>query len=135
MNNRSMKFGIGISIVLVTCTWLAVSGFDEAMSYYLWADELMPQVEKYQDEQLRVAGFVVPGSIVKQNGKLEFAIERNGTTIPVKYIGTNPVPDTFKDRANAVVEGTYNTAGYLEAHAIQAKCASKYESDEYSSVM
>ena len=135
MEKRNVKFGVGIAVVLVTCGWLAVSGFDEAMSYYMWADELMLEADKYQNERLRVAGFVVDGSIQRQDNSLQFELEHNGTIIPVKYVGTAPVPDTFMDGANTVVEGTYLKAGHVEAHTIQAKCASKYESNEYESVM
>ena len=130
MAQRHLKFGMGFAIVIATGFWLAVSGFDDAMSYYIWADELVPQAERYYNEPLRVAGFVVAGSIERSPGVLKFEIERNGVSIPVVYTGTNPVPDTFKDGANAVVEGEYHRDGHITAHAIQAKCASKYESDE-----
>jgi cytochrome c-type biogenesis protein CcmE len=46
----------------------------------------------------------------------------------VNYVGSQPVPDTFKDRADAVVEGKVLADGTFEADHLQAKCASKYES-------
>src|SRR5678809_1770760 len=45
----------------------------------------------------------------------------------VNYVGSQPVPDTFKDRADAVVEGKVLADATFEADHLQAKCASKYE--------
>jgi cytochrome c-type biogenesis protein CcmE len=42
------------------------------------------------------------------------------------YNGTEPPPDTFKDNAQALAEGSFNRDGVFYAKQIQAKCASKY---------
>jgi cytochrome c-type biogenesis protein CcmE len=41
-------------------------------------------------------------------------------------VGTDPLPDTLVDRADALAEGHYED-GSFEATMVQAKCASKYE--------
>ena len=46
----------------------------------------------------------------------------------VVYTGTDPLPDTFKDNAQALADGRLGPDGVFEANKIQAKCASKYES-------
>ena len=45
------------------------------------------------------------------------------------YCNSDPVPDTFKDGVQAVVDGTLNEQGVFVGQKIQAKCASKYEPD------
>ncbi len=45
----------------------------------------------------------------------------------VVYTGTDPLPDTFKDNAQALADGRFGPDGIFEASKIQAKCASKYE--------
>jgi cytochrome c-type biogenesis protein CcmE len=49
-----------------------------------------------------------------------------GRLLRVSYQGTEPPPDTFKDDAQALAEGTYGRDGVLHATVLQAKCASKY---------
>jgi cytochrome c-type biogenesis protein CcmE len=47
--------------------------------------------------------------------------------LSVVYTGTDPLPDTFKDNAQALADGRLSPDGTFEASKIQAKCASKYE--------
>jgi cytochrome c-type biogenesis protein CcmE len=54
-------------------------------------------------------------------------LEEQGKAIPVSYVGRDPLPDTFKDGAQALVEGRMKPDGRFEAEQVQAKCASKYE--------
>jgi cytochrome c-type biogenesis protein CcmE len=46
----------------------------------------------------------------------------------VVYTGTDPLPDTFRDGAQALADGRMGRDGVFHASKIQAKCASKYES-------
>ena len=50
----------------------------------------------------------------------------SGHLLKVSYKGTEPPPDTFKDDAQALAEGTYGRDGVFHANVLQAKCASKY---------
>jgi cytochrome c-type biogenesis protein CcmE len=54
-------------------------------------------------------------------------LEGEGKSIPVTYIGSDPLPDTFVDKAQALVEGSLSADGRFVAEHVQAKCASKYE--------
>ena len=49
-----------------------------------------------------------------------------GRLLKVVYKGSEPPPDTFKDDAQALAEGTYGRDGVFHATVLQAKCASKY---------
>jgi cytochrome c-type biogenesis protein CcmE len=49
-----------------------------------------------------------------------------GRLLRVSYKGAEPPPDTFKDDAQALAEGSYGRDGVFHATALQAKCASKY---------
>jgi cytochrome c-type biogenesis protein CcmE len=44
----------------------------------------------------------------------------------VVYNSTEPPPDTFKDNAQALAEGSFGRDNVFYAKQIQAKCASKY---------
>ena len=60
-------------------------------------------------------------------GKLSFRLAQDAKSIPVTYVGTDTLPDTFKDGAQAIVDGDYLANGEFRADKIQAKCASKYQ--------
>jgi cytochrome c-type biogenesis protein CcmE len=76
---------------------------------------------------MRVSGNVRNGSIARADGRVDFVLEEQGKAVPVSYVGRDPLPDTFKDGAQALVEGRMRPDGRFEAEGVQAKCASKYE--------
>ena len=130
MNQQSSKFIIGSVIILAVLVWLGVSGFDEAKSYYVTIPELREQGEQAYEMRLRLAGNVVPGSLVRRDGEVHFDIYQHGgddDTVSVRYIGRDPLPDTLVDEAQAVVLGRYTRDQVFMAEQVQAKCASKYE--------
>jgi cytochrome c-type biogenesis protein CcmE len=57
----------------------------------------------------------------------EFVLTQDETRLKVQYVGTDPLPDTFKDGAQALADGKLDRSGVFRANKIQAKCASKYE--------
>jgi cytochrome c-type biogenesis protein CcmE len=75
----------------------------------------------------RVGGDVKAGSIQHYSGRVDFALVEQGKVLPVSYVGTDPLPDTFKDGAQCLVEGKVQPDGRFVAETVQAKCASKYE--------
>src|SRR5436853_7390765 len=107
-------------------SYLAFTGIQESKSYYVTVKELQGMGDQAHARRLRVAGLVVPGSIRRQGTGADFQIDEQGLTLQVAYRGTEPPPDTFKDNAQALVEGTYGSDGVFHAKQIQAKCASKY---------
>ncbi|MFH1277157.1 MAG: cytochrome c maturation protein CcmE [Candidatus Eisenbacteria bacterium] len=123
------KFLIGIALVLGTVAWLAFTGFEESKAYYRTVEEVQELGEAVADQRLKVGGDVQDGSIEWKGKELHFRLAQEEHVIPVIYVGTDPVPDTFKDGSQAVVEGKMRPDGTLEAVKIQAKCASKYEAD------
>jgi cytochrome c-type biogenesis protein CcmE len=69
---------------------------------------------------------VAAGSIRRFTGRVDFVLEGEGKSLPVSYVGSDPLPDTFVDKSQALVEGR-PTDGRFVAEVVQAKCASKYE--------
>jgi cytochrome c-type biogenesis protein CcmE len=127
MDKRKIKFLIGSAIIVGCIVWIGFSGFDESLAYYKTVDELRAMHQDAYGKRLRVAGNVVAGSIERTSAALNFKLEQNGEILPVKYVGKDLLPDTFKDGAQALAEGHLIPTGEFEATKIQAKCASKYE--------
>ena len=126
MAPKKTKFAAGIALILGAILWLAISGFEEGKAYYQTVTELKAMGSSADGVRIRVGGNVVPGSIVRRAGVVEFQISQDEDVLIVRYVGKDPLPDTLVDRAQALAEGHYRD-GSFEASMIQAKCASKYE--------
>lgn len=125
---RRGKFFIGGGLFAVAVAGLLISGFEEGKAYYQTVGELRAMGPSAEGRRLRVAGDVVPGTIVREGeGQVRFQIEHEGARLPVRYTGREPLPDTLVDRAQAVAEGHLLADGSFEASHVQAKCASKYD--------
>jgi len=74
-----------------------------------------------------VGGDVQAGSIVRNGAEVTFVMHQEAKTLKVVYNGNDPLPDTFKDGAQALADGKLGPDGVFQASKIQAKCASKYE--------
>ena len=120
---------IGSSVALVVaCLWLGYQGYENSKTYYMTVQELLNAPASTQGKSLRIGGDVKPGSVQK-SGPLRFELAQGNWTLPVVYVGTETLPDTFHDKAQAVVDGRYDLQKKIFfADRIQAKCASKYES-------
>ncbi len=129
MKRKQLKFVVGSVVIILTLAFLGYSGFQESKSYYLTVTELYASKDTSYEKRLKVAGDVVPKSIVRDGKTIKFVISQEGNTLPVVYVGTDAPPDTFVDRAQAVVEGKYGRDGVFTANHMQAKCASKYEKE------
>lgn len=130
---RQLRFAIGIGVVLVAIAYFAFAGYNEGKAYYRTIDEVAAMGPSVQGKRLRVAGLVKEGTIERDGTRVNFTlvqdVENVQHAMAVRYVGSQPVPDTFKDRAEAVVEGKCLPDGTFEADHIQAKCASKYEAE------
>ena len=124
---RYGKFVALIVVVLATLVWLALAGINESKTYYITVSELQAMQEKALDRRLRVAGDVEPGSIVRTKDQVEFVLLQEDRRLKVVYREREPLPDTFKDKAQCMADGRLGRDGVFEAKKIQAKCASKYE--------
>jgi cytochrome c-type biogenesis protein CcmE len=91
--------------------------------------------DKAYKSNLRVEGFVKPGSIEQNGTHVTFVLNEfeshnpkagTGRVLTVSYKGSEPPPDTFKDDSQALAVGTYGRDGVFHANELQAKCASKY---------
>lgn len=123
---KKAPFAIGFAIILATLGWLAYSGIQESKTYYVTVAELLANPDATH-RRLRVGGDVAVGSIRRMQGRVEFTIQQEGKLLPVYYTGTEPLPDTLVDRAQAMADGRYQPDGTFHAETVQAKCASKYE--------
>ncbi len=86
---------------------------------------------QYQEHELRVRGFVKPGTILRYGDKADFVMTLDGRELKVHFDGSTQLPDTFTDAAPVRADGRLSpdTAGLLVSNKVEAKCASKYDAD------
>ncbi len=123
---KFLKFGSAIVAIVLALGYLAYTGVQESKSYYVTIKELHGMGDGAYTKRLRVAGNVQPGSIKRSGMNVTFVLVETDQTLSVVYNGTEPPPDTFKDNAQALAEGSFGHDGVFYAKQIQAKCASKY---------
>jgi len=123
------KFVVLVVAIIGTLAWLAASGINETKTYYKTISELKSMTGEAQAKRVRVTGDVVPGSIQRAGSEVRFVIteKEKGLTLNVLYTGKDPLPDTFRDNAQAMADGKMMADGTFNAHSIAAKCPSKYE--------
>jgi cytochrome c-type biogenesis protein CcmE len=122
-----LKFGILMSLIVGSLVWLAAGGISDSKTYYRTIVELQQMGNTAQGKRLRVGGDVEQGSISKNGVQTTFVLHQGPQTLKVVYDGSDPLPDTFKDGAQALADGRLGPDGVFEAKKVQAKCASKYE--------
>ena len=122
------KFAALIVVVVGTLAWLAVTGGKESKTYYKTVAELGQMGDQAYGTRLRVGGDVETGSIQRVGNQTQFVLVQETKKLKVIYTGTEPLPDTFKDGAQALADGKLDKDQVFRAARVQAKCASKYES-------
>lgn len=125
MKNKKLKFGAGIAIILAVVVWEGISGFQQSKTYYVTVSELLQG--KGGAQRMRVDGIVQPDSIQRHGSQVTFRLAQDSESIPVTYVGSDTLPDTFRGGAQAIIEGDFTPSGTFRAEKIQAKCASKYQ--------
>lgn len=120
------KFAALVVVIVGSLIWLAAGGINETKTYYKTIAEL-GQMKDAEGKRLRVAGDVESGSIVRAGREVSFTLKQDDLRLKVVYSGIDPLPDTFRDGAQALADGKLGGDGVFRATRIQAKCASKYE--------
>lgn len=121
------KFAALIVVVVGTLVWLATTGMTETKTYYKTVAELGQMGDQAYGQRIRVGGDVENGSIQHVGSEVQFVLSQDNLRLKVAYTGSDPLPDTFKDGAQALADGKLDRNQVFHATKIQAKCASKYE--------
>jgi cytochrome c-type biogenesis protein CcmE len=128
------KFAVLVVLIVGTLIWIAAANMSETQTYYKTIAELGQMGQKSMDQKVRVGGDVAKGSIQHNGQEVDFTMVQKDPAKPevaplflkVAYTGRDPLPDTFRDGAQALADGRMGVDGVFHAQKIQAKCASKY---------
>ncbi len=127
-NRRFYAAGAVIVVAAVALAFVAMQG---SSVYYVSIGEFNGKqvVANYAGKEVRVAGKVIPGSILRNSDRVSFTARDKADPSQIMQVSySRLIPDTFKDDAEVVVTGTYNN-GVFTATEMLAKCPSKYSSE------
>jgi cytochrome c-type biogenesis protein CcmE len=122
---RTVRLIVALSAAVVLATALIYTSFSAA-SPALTPSQLVRQAQPGRSYQ--VTGTVVPGSVRREGGTLDFSVEdrAGGTRIPLAYTGT--VPDPFRQGREVIVTVERRGGRYIgERNSLITKCPSKYK--------
>lgn len=127
-----MKVLFTVGVVLGGAGFLFYSSVGNAQHYKM-VDDLMKSPADWVGREMKVHGWVQPGTIkeqiVDQEMHRSFVLQHSGKRINVTHVG--PKPDTFRDQSEVVASGNLvlqpDGSYQFEAKELMAKCPSKYE--------
>ena len=132
MNKRAQMRLIGVTaIILIVIAVLVLTIGNKQVAAFSTVSSIAKGGAKTGD-RVKVGGAVVAGSWDKQSNPMKFTIREEtdssgtGPTIKVVYSGT--APNTFGDGVVAIVTGTLDKSGVVQANEMITKCPSKYSS-------
>ena len=134
MKKRNKKKAIiAVSFVIIGVCLLIYRGISNTSVYFMTVTELLEKADSLKNENVRISGDVVDGSIDynQRDLILTFAVrdaDNQEKVINVIYNGV--VPDAFKADVEVILEGLYGPEKNLfQAKTLLAKCPSKYSSE------
>jgi cytochrome c-type biogenesis protein CcmE len=129
MSHKAIKIGVTALVLATAFGTLLFTTLQDNLQYYKYVDEVAESAHEWEGKTLQVHGYVVAGSVLGTQDRLNWKFElrgvhRNGKVINATYSG--PPPDNFKDDAEVVLTGQFTQQGF-HATDMTAKCPSKYE--------
>jgi cytochrome c-type biogenesis protein CcmE len=120
---------IAASVIIVAALgFVAYQGVRSSMVYYLTPTEFKTRPE-LRHNKIRMAGRVVPGSVVKTEGLVRFEITDGITPYAVRYGG--PLPDLFAEGREVLVEGRVDSAGVIQAAQVISTHPPEYKAPDH----
>lgn len=77
----------------------------DATVYFRTVDEAVAQRAALGERRFRLQGIVSPGTVKQTANGIEFTVEENGASIPVRFAGKEP--ELFQPNIPVVLEGNF----------------------------
>ena len=132
MNKRAKMRLIGVTAVILLAIVVAVIYIGSQQGAQQADVASVAKNSALVGQKVKVGGAVVAGSWNKQSSPMKFTIRDEtdksgmGPALKVEYSGN--VPSAFGDGVVAIVTGTLQQGGVVQATEMITKCPSKYES-------
>jgi cytochrome c-type biogenesis protein CcmE len=129
MKSKSTKWMIGIVIIAIAIISIALTQLSSNVVYFFTPDEAQAKAAELSDQNIKVGGMVVPGSVEWKAEALDLAFtisDLKGHEIKIRHKGTPP--DMFKEGQGVVVEGTIaNDGKSMTSRKLMVKHSEEYK--------
>ena len=122
---KRLRYVVAGGLCAAAVVFLLVGGLSRNIVYFRTVSEAVEahQAAPDDDGRLRMAGAVVPGSVVRRDGGVAVQVTEGGATASVFHQGDPP--ELFKDGAPVVCEGRWS-GGSFASDRIMIKHGSEY---------
>jgi cytochrome c-type biogenesis protein CcmE len=115
------------AVIVAALGFLVVRAVGDATVYFKTADEAVAERSELGDRRFRIEGLVVPGSVRKGAGEVDFSIRgQEGAVVEVVHEGN--VPELFQPDIPVVMEGRFVGDRYV-SDRILVKHTSEYRAE------
>jgi len=128
MPRKPLRVLLSVVVVAGALGYFMAQSLSENLAYFKHVDEVMVEPDQWYGKNMHMHGWVVPGSIQKRPGTMDYRFDVKSGAHVVRATYTGVVPDTFRDESEVVLKGHLTQDGFLvEPGGVVAKCPSKYE--------
>jgi cytochrome c-type biogenesis protein CcmE len=110
---------VALLVIVGALSWVLVSGLRNSLVYYRTPTELLGMGRDGIGQQIRLGGFVVPGSVTHAGDALRFVVSDGTSRMTV--IATGGVPSLFRSGQGVVLEGHESGDGAFRADTVLVK--------------
>lgn len=121
---RRAFFAIGLCGVAVVAIVVLAVALSENVVYFRTVSEAVTDRRAQGHDRFRLAGKVVPGSVVETARGVRFRVTDGKATASVVHVGDPP--DLFKPGAPVVCEGRWGTGSAFDSDRIMIRHGSDY---------
>lgn len=127
---QQRMLAVGLAVLgVATAAAFTLRAFQDNMMFFVEISDVV-QGNHPSEQNFRIGGLVVGGSMQRQEGSLDMSFEVTDTacTLPVQYSGV--LPDLFREGQGVVAHGRLNDDGVFVAEKIMAKHDEDYMAPE-----
>jgi cytochrome c-type biogenesis protein CcmE len=122
---RRAIIAAGVCVAAIVAIVVLAVALSQNVVFFRTVSEAVEKRSSEQDDRLRVAGAVVPGTISETGKGVRFEITDGKATIPIVHRGD--APGLFKDGAPVVCEGRWSNGAAFDSDRILIKHGSEYK--------
>lgn len=123
---KRLRYLVAGGLCAAAVVFLLVGGLSRNIVYFRTVSEAVQEhrADPGDSGRIRMAGNVVIGSVVQQEGGVSFKVTEGGETVSVVHRGDPG--DLFKDGAPVVCEGRFDKGGVFESDRLMIKHGAEY---------
>lgn len=103
---------------------LVLTALRQDIVFFFSPTEIVQAKVPTEGRRIRLGGLVEQGSVVKENGRVQFRVTDGAHAVPVVFSGI--LPDLFREGQGVVTEGRMGDGGVFQAAEVLAKHDEKY---------